>query len=230
MAQAQAIYTHDASWNEPGNLAVLADPIGMDPWFEKNESVLHHARIRYQLADSISSDHQTVNGEEVSLGVSDSPFDEVDDALLTDEEKIEKYLDRFVAKHRESIVGDIKTRLTTLMNDLEEEMEDDLNQQPISFQSFRYFMQFLVKNPEFKNPSFIVNYDGNIRALWKKSDNKHLAAEFGTDGTSSYVIFSPDPDHPPKVMRNSGTVSNKRLKDVVLSLNAQKWAYSDAEQ
>ena len=228
MVHSQPIYTHDASWNEAGELAFFADPNPMDSWFEKKERVPWSAWPMYQPADSISSDHQNVNGEGVTVRVYDSPFDEVDDALSTDEEKIKNYLDHFVAKHRESIVDNIKTRLTTLMNDLEEEMEDDLTQQPLSFESFKYFIQFLVKNPEFKTPSFIVNYDGNIRALWKKSDNKHLAAEFATDGTSSYVIFSPDPDYPAKVMRNSGSVSNKRLKDVVLSLNAHKWAYSDA--
>ena len=117
--------------------------------------------------------------------------------------------------------GIVTPRILELISDIDE--EEDKEQSSISFLSFKNFIYLLVKNTNVFIPSFVVTYQGNIRALWRKSRRQHLAVEFNPDETVTYVIFSPNVDRPGEIMRSSGTISQKLLFEVAFPLGANKW-------
>ncbi len=115
----------------------------------------------------------------------------------------------------------ITPRTYELIEDIED--DQDTEQKIISFESFNNFTDFLTKNDNLIIPSFIVTYEGNIRALWRKSRIQHLAVEFNPDDTNTYVIFTPNPNNTGKVMRSTGTIDKERLYQVVVSMGADEW-------
>lgn len=149
-----------------------------------------------------------------------NPFEQIEESL-SDHERITKFVKSDLYKARDDLIEVVTPRLKELMGDIDE--EDDPEQSPIHVNSFKNFIRFLTNNINIVIPSFVVTYEGNIRALWRKSRKQHLAVEFHPDETVTYVIFAPNVDKPEKIMRSSGTISQRNLFRVAVSLGANKW-------
>lgn len=150
----------------------------------------------------------------------DSPFEKIE-AKLPSREKISKFLNSDRYKEREDVQAYVTPRINELINDIEEDADEE--QSSIEFDSFKSFIYFLVDNKNVAVPSFVITDQGNIRALWRKSRKQHLAVEFHPDKMVTYVIFAPNPTKPEKIERVSGSIGQRRLYDVAISMDADKW-------
>lgn len=150
----------------------------------------------------------------------ENPF-EIIEETLSGHVRIMKFLKSDLYKIRDDLERIVTPRIKELIDDIDE--DDDPEQRPVNVNSFKNFISFLTININTAIPSFVVTYQGNIRALWRKSRKQHLAVEFHPDETVTYVIFAPNIDKPEKIMRSSGTISQRNLFRVAVSLGANKW-------
>lgn len=150
------------------------------------------------------------------------PF-EIIDYTLPNHKKILEFLNSDIYKVRVDFREIVTPRILELINDVEEEADEEPGS--IDFDSFKGFIYFLAKNKNVTIPLFVITSRGNIRALWRRSRKQHFAVEFYHDETATYVVFAPNSTKPEKTMRSSGTISQKLLCGVAVSLGADKWVF-----
>jgi hypothetical protein len=166
-------------------------------------------------------------GEQI-VEESNFPFDKIEETLC-DHERILKFLKGDLYKERDDVAEVVTPRVQELISDIEED-DDNIEPSSIKFLSFKNFIYFLIKNINVAIPSFVVTNQGNIRTLWRKSRKQHLAIEFHPDETVTYVIFAPNANRPEKIMRSSGTINQRVLYKVAVSLGADKWILKNEGQ
>ena len=118
-------------------------------------------------------------------------------------------------------------RLEELVEISQEEFPE---QAPVSGRSLSDFTEFLCSVPDISEPDVILTYDGNIRAEWTKSSNKHFAVEFLGDSQTRFVVFSPDPRKSHITNRVSGLSTLTSLLENVAPYSVLNWVANSSEQ
>lgn len=101
--------------------------------------------------------------------------------------------------------------------------EEAPEQAPISRASLHDLEGFLRSVPMLAYPSLVITLEGNIRAEWKGSPNKHLAIEFTGDQTVRFVIFVPDRQRPKQINRASGAAHIDSVLELLHPYGLSEW-------
>ena len=124
----------------------------------------------------------------------------------------------------------IAERIKSLYGMSQEEFPDQI---PLSPQSVNSLRVFITQNKNFINPELVVTPEGNIRASWTRSSNKHFAIDFLPEGGVRFVIFSPGKRRSyNKIIRISGISTIDSILDHVeaLGLGIFDWIYINANK
>lgn len=113
---------------------------------------------------------------------------------------------------------------------LEVSREEQPEQAPPAAGSLDSFLAFLTKNPGLAYPDIVLTFDGNVRAEWTHSSNEHFAIEFCEDGNVRFVIFAPDPKHPYKTSRVSGTATIDSVVGLAEHYQVSRWVRLEGMQ
>jgi len=119
-----------------------------------------------------------------------------------------------------SYADELSGRLQYLYEIREEELPDE---QPLSSASLFSFYEFLKQNSDLAYPQVTLTYEGNIKAVWRKSKNQFLSIEFTGDSEVRYVVFGTNQKHPGKVDRAAAQTTRDRIFDFLLPYNVASW-------
>lgn len=111
-------------------------------------------------------------------------------------------------------------RLDFLLAAMEDEGEE---WSECSAESLRQMLLFLGEQPGISYPTVGVAPDGTFVAQWQAGKEDHFSIDFFPDGGVAFVVFCPDPHHPDRVQRVSGTASRDSLMEVVAPYQVHRW-------
>ena len=111
-------------------------------------------------------------------------------------------------------------RLEQLVEISEEEFPE---QEPMSARSLEDFFEFIRSIPNITYPDVILTYEGNVRAEWTQSRNRHFAVEFLGGNETRFVVFAPDQKTPYKTNRVSGLSTLSSLLEIISPYGALNW-------
>ncbi len=151
--------------------------------------------------------------------VPESPFDELDEKL-PNKEKIK----RLVTHIRHESTIQFAQKLATRLEFLHEAVMEDSDEAPVSSESLSNFISFLQRTSNLKYPDVVLTPSNEISAQWRTAPNRHFAVVFLPDGTTRYVIFTPNLIDPDKIDRLSGTTSVDTLMETVQPHGVFSWA------
>ena len=150
---------------------------------------------------------------------SDSPFDELDEKL-PEKEKVKKLIDYV----REGSKIKFAYELAVRLNFLNEAVNEDPDEVPISIESWRNFISFLQNTPNLKYPNVVLTPSNEISAHWRTAPNRHFAVVFLPTGEARFVMFTPNPKDPDKIDRFSGITSVDSLMERIRPYKVLEWA------
>jgi len=150
---------------------------------------------------------------------SDSPFDELDEKL-PEKEKVKKLIDYV----REGSKIKFPHELADRLNFLNEAVNEDPDEVPISIESWRNFISFLQNTTNLKYPNIVLTPSNEISAQWRTAPNRHFAVVFLPTGEARFVIFTPNPKDPDKIDRFSGITSVDSLIERIRPYKILEWA------
>jgi hypothetical protein len=150
---------------------------------------------------------------------SESPFDELDEKLTT-EEKIKE----LIAYAGEKSNIQFAFELAVKLNFLNEVVNEDPDESPISVESLRNFISFLRNSTNLKCPNLALTPSNEIRAQWRTAPNRHFAVVFLSSGQTRFVIFTPNSKNPEMTDRFSGLTSVDSLLETVQPHRVLEWA------
>jgi hypothetical protein len=84
-------------------------------------------------------------------------------------------------------------------------------------------LAFLAAVRGIAEPSVVLTAEGNLRARWRQDADHHFAVTFLNDRDVHYVLFAPDPAHPYKTARVSGSATVDSLLGVVAPYRVHDW-------
>jgi hypothetical protein len=149
----------------------------------------------------------------------ESPFDELDEKL-TSEEKIKKLIDYVRGGSKIQFAQELAVKLNFL-NDI---VNEDPAEDPISIDSMRNFISFLQNTTNLKCPSVALTPSNEIHAQWRTAPNRHFAAVFLQTGETRFVIFTPNSKDPEMIDRISGLTSVDSLLETIQPHKVLEWA------
>ena len=149
----------------------------------------------------------------------ESPFDELDEKL-TSEEKIKKLIDYVRGGSKIQFARELAAKL----NFLNEVVNEDPDEDPISIDSMRNFIRFLQNTTNLKCPNVALTPSNEIHAQWRTAPNRHFAAVFLQTGETRFVIFSPNSKDPEMIDRISGLTSVDSLLETIQPHKVLEWA------
>ena len=149
----------------------------------------------------------------------ESPFDELDDKQTTGE-KINRLIDFVRQGSRLKFANELAAQLDFLNEAVNEDPEED----SISIDSMRNFINFLQNTANLKCPSIALTPSNEIHAQWRTAPNRHFAAVFLPTGEARFVIFTPNAKEPEMIDRISGLTSVDSLLETIRPHNVLKWA------
>ncbi len=107
---------------------------------------------------------------------------------------------------------------------LEVSRDESPEQAPPCVGSLSGFLAFVRKNPQLAYPDVVLTPEGNVRARWRRSRSQHFALEFLKGDDVRFVVFAPDPKHPYKTVRASGTGTMDSIMELVHPYRVLDWA------
>ena len=149
----------------------------------------------------------------------ESPFDELDEKL-TIQEKINKLIDYVRDDSKIQFASELAVKLTYLNEIVNEDPDED----PISFDSMRNFISFLQNTENLKCPNVALTPSNEIHAQWRTAPNRHFAAVFLPTNKTRFVIFSPNSRNPEMIDRISGLTSVDSLLEKIQPHKVLEWA------
>jgi hypothetical protein len=149
----------------------------------------------------------------------ESPFDELDENL-TSQEKIKKLI--YYVRGGSKI--QFAQELAVKLNFLNEVVNEDPDEDPISIDSMRNFISFLQNTTNLKCPNVALTPSNEIHAQWRTAPNRHFAAVFLQTGETRFVIFAPNSKDPEMIDRISGLTSVDSLLETIQPHNVLEWA------
>ena len=151
---------------------------------------------------------------------SESPSRLTDEGIASDES-----IDGLIAELRDTpslpFAARLADRIKTLIAFSEEEYPD---QQPLSPQSLRDFIEFIKATRQYAYPDVVLTFVGNIRIQWRKARNRHFAIEFLGGRAVRWVVFAPDPQIQFRITRASGLATLDSVMQLVAPFNVQAWS------
>jgi hypothetical protein len=108
--------------------------------------------------------------------------------------------------------------------------EEQPEQAPPVAASLDGFLALLSKHPGLAYPDIVLAPDGYVRAQWRCGPTQHFAVEFREDEDVRFVIFAPDPKHPYKTARVSGTATVDSVIGQARYYKVLDWAKDKGEQ
>ena len=149
----------------------------------------------------------------------ESPFDELDEKL-TSQEKVNKLINYV----REESKIQFAQELAVKLNALNEVVNEDPDEDPISIDSMRNFISFLQNTTNLKCPNVALTPSNEIHAQWRTAPNRHFAAVFLPTEETRFVIFSPNSKDPEMIDRISGLTSVDSLLETIQPHKVLEWA------
>jgi hypothetical protein len=140
------------------------------------------------------------------------------------ESSLADLIDRFRHHPKIRFAKRIAARLDYL---LEVSREEQPEQAPPAVTSLAGFLAFLSKNPGLAYPDIVLTPDGNVRAQWRRGPRQHFAVEFREDEDVRFVIFAPDPKHPYKTARVSGSATVDSVMGQAQYYQVLDWAKAE---
>jgi len=127
------------------------------------------------------------------------------------------YLENLVIPY----AGKLAERLRYLYEVREEELPEE---QPLSPDSMFSFYLFMKQNPNPAYPQVTLTYEGDIHAVWRKSENQLLAIDFVGKSDIRYVLFAPNRKRPGRFVRVSAQTTRDHLLEEITHYQAN-WVY-----
>jgi hypothetical protein len=121
--------------------------------------------------------------------------------------------------------GRIAHRISALLEATREEHPD---QPLISVPSLQGFLRFLQEAGNLRYPDTTISPQGNIRAEWKVSNERHLAIEFTSATETRFAVVGPDPKILNKTAKVAGVVSRNGILKTLEPYRASQWIFENA--
>lgn len=96
-------------------------------------------------------------------------------------------------------------------------------ERPLSLESLKEFIQFLLENARLKEPYLAASPEGNIVAIWQKSDEQLFWIEFYPNGDVQYLAFMPNDKRSDGIERTSGISTRSDVYNRAESLGIISW-------
>lgn len=111
-----------------------------------------------------------------------------------------------------------KARLAARIEHLATAFADDYDGQALSARSIDGLIDFLEATPPSDYPDLTVTPAGDCYAEWRGSQGRKVAIEFLESGDARYLLFRPNPRHPQRVDRLTGTTTIDALAETMAPL------------
>jgi len=95
-----------------------------------------------------------------------------------------------------------------------------------SVASLSNLVAFLEMHLEMRCPDVALTPDGNFRAEWHDTDDRHFAVTFLPTGEVRFVVFANVPGDADRVDRVSGTTTHSRLLTVIEPFAVSRWTHA----
>ena len=112
----------------------------------------------------------------------------------------------------------IKSRLADRIGALSAAYADDYEARNLSVRSLSCLIDFLEASPSSNYPDITATPAGDIYAEWRGPQGHLLTIEFLDSGEARYLHFRPNPKHPHRTDRLSGTTTADALSETVVPL------------
>ena len=161
-------------------------------------------------------------------------FDDPEDVFSSVDAQSDRHqrIENIVQHIRKALALEDRGRIANRIEVLEEARLEELDygDLPLSPNSLEAFVSFLEREPGLKYPILTLNPNGFVFAEWEAAPNRYFAVEFlGTNDNVRFVIFSPNPRHPDKRVRLSGSATVDTLMIVAEPHGVRRWAGMEDE-
>jgi len=126
----------------------------------------------------------------------------------------------------DSLSGTYGAQLGDRLRFLCDEWKEEEPTSPPSVASLSNLIAFLEMHLEMRCPDVALTPDGNFRAEWHDTDDRHLAVTFLPTGDVRFVVFATVPTDGGRVDRVSGTTTHPRLMTVVEPFAVTRWTHA----
>ena len=111
-----------------------------------------------------------------------------------------------------------KARLAARIEHLAAAFADDYDGLTLSARSIAGLIDFLEAAPPSGYPDLTMTPAGDCYAEWHGSQGRKVAIEFLESGDARYLLFRPNPRHPQRVDRLTGTTTIDALAETMAPL------------
>lgn len=111
---------------------------------------------------------------------------------------------------------DVLSIHSRLLDKLEISIEES-DLRVMSWESVRFFVEFLRLYPSIRTPLVFLLSSGEVKATWRVSAREILSIEFAADGTVEYIAFAPNSRRPSVTQISSADGTSWR--DVITTLS-----------
>jgi hypothetical protein len=125
-------------------------------------------------------------------------------------------LNRTLMRLRASLLP-FKIRLAARIEALQVSFAEDYDGRQPSPRSFDGLIDFLEASPPSGYPDLTLTPSGDCYAEWRGSHGK-VAIEFLASGDARYLVFRPNPRHPQRTDRLTGTTTTDALSETMAPL------------
>ena len=111
-----------------------------------------------------------------------------------------------------------KDRLVARIGHLSAAFAEDYDGRLLSAHSLTGLIEFLESSPSSGYPDLTATPAGDAYAEWHGPQGRLLTIEFLASGDARYLLFRPNPKHPQRVDRLTGTTTIDALPETVAPL------------
>ena len=111
-----------------------------------------------------------------------------------------------------------KARLADRISAVSAAFAEDYDGRGLSVASVDALLAYLETSPAFTYPDLTATPAGDIYAEWRGADARILTIEFLASGEARYLILRPNPRHPQRVDRLTGTTTADALPEIIAPL------------
>ncbi|RPI79724.1 MAG: hypothetical protein EHM45_01760 [Desulfobacteraceae bacterium] len=167
-----------------------------------------------------SSRTDPIKCEIIPFPSSGSPFDQIDEIYIDDDHKALSVIKNIPKSLKLEHAQRIANRLQYLYD---VSKEDDPDEIAISSQSMECFLKFFAQDERFGYPDIALTPSKNILVEWRIGPDQNFAIEFLSKNDTYFALFAPDPKHPERVARVSGSVSIDSVLDIIKPYGILSW-------
>lgn len=113
---------------------------------------------------------------------------------------------------------EFKARLADRITALDAAYAEDYEGRSLSWSAFEALLTYLEASPAPAYPSVTATPAGDIYAEWHGPGGRLSTIEFLDSGEARFLVFRPNPKHPQRVDRLTGTTTTDALPETIASL------------